>query len=88
MTNSSILLGKWFISLPVGVASEKPVGLCICGQRKEQNHKSLPFIVARIYVVVQTIALILAKIKITGTANNFIIAFTTSSVVKQVLKVK
>lgn len=50
--------------------------------------KSLPFIVVRIYVVVQTIALNLAKMKITGTANNFIIAFSTSEVVKQLLKVK
>lgn len=49
--------------------------------------KSLPFIVVRIYVVVQTIALNLAKMKITGTANNFIIAFSTSEVVKQLLKV-
>lgn len=50
--------------------------------------KSLPFIVVRIYVVVQTIALNLAKMKITGRANNFIIAFSTSEVVKQLLKVK
>ena len=47
----------------------------------------MSFTVVRAYVVTHTIALILAKIKIIGVANNFITAFTTSAFIKQLLKV-
>lgn len=48
----------------------------------------MSFIVVRIYVVMQTIDLILAKIKIIGPANNFITAFTTSAFVKATFESK
>lgn len=42
----------------------------------------------RVCVAMLTIALILAKIKIIGVANNFITAFTIPAFIKQLLKVE